>query len=137
MFSPGRHSTTTLVLVTATTLYTMSSGFYGVVLTDMVQGVVVIASCVIVSIMAWHLVPGVAELAQTAEHVTGNPDWVKSMPAWHTPMPPGYEAYSPLIMMAGFYLLRNVIGAWAAARRPGTSARAATARPDCSRCCRA
>ena len=29
---------------------------------------------------------------------------------WHTPMPPGYEAYSPMILMAGFYLLRNILG---------------------------
>lgn len=109
IFFPWPPLYTTLVLITATTLYTMSSGFYGVVLTDLVQGVVVIASCFIVSFIAWQLVPGSAELASTAAQVTGNPDWIKSMPAWHTPMPPGYEAYSPLIMMAGFYLIRNVI----------------------------
>lgn len=126
MFFPWPPFYTTLVLITATTLYTMGSGFYGVVLTDLVQGVVVIASCVIVSVLAWHLVPGSAELATTAAQVTGNPDWVNSMPAWHTPMPPGYEAYSPLIMMAGFYLLRNIIGGMAS----GAEARYFGARSD-------
>ena len=82
------------------------------------QGVVVIASCITVSVLAWQLVPSSAELAATAAQVTGNPDWTQSMPAWHTPMPPGYEAYSPLILMAGFYLLRNIIGGLATGAEP-------------------
>lgn len=118
IFFPWPPFYTTLVLITVTTLYTVGSGFYGVVLTDLVQGVVVIASCITVSVLAWQLVPGSAELAATAAQVTGNPDWTHSLPAWHTPMPPGYEAYSPLILMAGFYLLRNVIGGLATGAEP-------------------
>ena len=118
MFFPWPPFYTTLVLIILTTLYTMSSGFYGVVLTDLVQGVVVIASCIIVSALAWRMVPGNAELASTAAQVTGNPDWVTSLPAWHTPMPPGFEAYSPLIMMALFYLARNIIGGMGAGAEP-------------------
>src|SRR5208283_131997 len=50
MFFPFPPMETTLVLVTVTTLYTMSSGFYGVVLTDLVQGVVVMVSCVAIAL---------------------------------------------------------------------------------------
>ncbi len=110
MFFPFPPMATTLVLVTATTLYTMSSGFYGVVLTDLVQGVIVILSCFIISFMAWQMVPDAASLAATAKAVTGNADWMNSLPQWHTTMPAGYSAYEPLIMMALFYLLRNVLG---------------------------
>ena len=110
MFFPWPPLYTTLVLVTVTTLYTMSSGFYGVVLTDLVQGIIVMASCLIIAFRAWHLVPDSAGLAATAEQVTGNANWTNSHPAWHTPMPAGYEAYSPLIMMMMFYLVRHVLG---------------------------
>ncbi|MGA3170442.1 MAG: sodium:solute symporter [Chthoniobacteraceae bacterium] len=109
MFFPFPPMATTLVVMALTTLYTVSSGFYGVVLTDLVQGVIVIFSCVVISVMAWHMVPGAASLAATASLVTGNSDWIHSYPAWHTPMPAGYEQYEPLIVIASFYLLRNVL----------------------------
>ncbi len=69
-------------------------------------------------LLAWRRVPSSGELAAVAAQVTGNPDWVNSTPAWHTPMPPGYEAYSPLIMMVGFYLLRNIIGGMGGGAEP-------------------
>ena len=102
MFFPWPPFYTTLGLITVTTLYTMSSGFYGVVLTDLVQGIIVIASCIIIGLQAWHLVPDTASLAAVAAHVTGNPNWTDSHPVWHTPMPPGYEQYSLLFMMMPF-----------------------------------
>ncbi|MDD2764852.1 MAG: hypothetical protein PHE83_12855 [Opitutaceae bacterium] len=110
MFFPWPPLYTTLVLVTVTTLYTMSSGFYGVVLTDLVQGIIVIASCLVIAFLAWNMIPDTASLAATALQVTGNPNWTNSHPEWHTPMPAGYEAYSPLIMMMSFYFVRHFIG---------------------------
>jgi len=109
VFFPFPPMTTTLVLVVVSTLYTMGAGFYGVVLTDLVQGIILVFSCLIVATMAWMRVPDSASLAATARAVTGNVDWVNTQPAWHTHMPPGYEAYSPLILVAFFYLVRNVI----------------------------
>lgn len=110
MFFPYPPMATTLVLVAVTTLYTMSSGFYGVVLTDLVQGLIVILSCFVVSFMAWRMVPDAASLAATAQTVTGNADWINSLPKWHTSMPAGYSAYEPLIAMMLFYLMRNILG---------------------------
>ncbi len=110
IFFPWPPMVTTLVLVTVTTLYTMSSGFYGVVLTDLVQGIIVIASCLIIAFTAWHQIPDTASLAATALQVTGNPQWTASHPVWYTPMPSGYEAYSPLIMMMAFYFVRHFLG---------------------------
>ena len=109
MFFPFPPMYTTLALIIITTLYTMSAGFYGVVLTDLVQGIIVLISCVIISFMAWKMIPSLDHLAVTAKAVTGNSDWVQSYPAWHTPMPAGYEQYELLIMIATFYLLRNIL----------------------------
>ena len=94
-------------------LYTVMSGFYGVVLTDLVQGCIMIAGCIIVSIIAWHRIPNAAALSAVALHVTGNPNWVASAPAWHVTMPKGYEAYQSLMLAASFYLLRNILGGMA------------------------
>jgi SSS family solute:Na+ symporter len=110
MFIPYSPILVTAVIVAFCTVYTMMAGFYGVVLTDLVQGAIVLVSCIIVSIIAFHLVPDNTSLGQLAESVTGNSTWISSMPKWHTEMPIGYEMYETLILFAGFYLLRNVLG---------------------------
>ncbi len=110
MFFPYPPLYTTLFIVGLTTIYMISSGFYGVVLTDLIQGLIIVVACVVVAFMAWAQVPEAASLSAIAARVTGNPDWTSSMPAMHVPMPPGYEAYSPVLLMAAFYLLRHSIG---------------------------
>lgn len=102
--------TMTIILIALTTLYTMCAGFYGVVVTDLIQGVIIIASCLVIACMAWAMVPDAQHLATTAQEVTGNTQWVDSVPAWHTSMPKGYEDYQWLILVAAFYLVRNIIG---------------------------
>jgi solute:Na+ symporter, SSS family len=110
MFFPYPPFWTTLILLCLTTFYTMGSGFYGVVLTDMVQGVIVIFASLTIAFMAWHLVPSTESLAATAAQVTGNLNWTDTQISVHTTMPPGYEPYESLLMVASFYLLRNVLG---------------------------
>lgn len=105
-FSP---TTTTILLVGLTGLYTVFAGFYGVVATDLIQGFIIMISCVVVAFMAWHTIPSAGHLAATATAVTGNGQWSNSMPLWHTTMPKGYEAYESLILFASFYLLRSVL----------------------------
>ena len=100
----------TIAILAFSAIYTVLSGFYGVVLTDLVQGIIMITGCIVLSVIAWHEVPDAATLAATAKQVTGNIDWVSSVPSWHTTMPKGYEAYQSLIMVMLFYLLRNILG---------------------------
>ncbi len=100
----------TLGVLCFAAVYTVLAGFYGVVLTDLVQGCIMIVGCVVVSFIAWHKIPSEAALAAVAQSVTGNAHWVDSAPAWHVTMPPGYEAYQSLMMAAAFYLLRNIFG---------------------------
>lgn len=106
------------VLIGITAIYTMCAGFYAVVFTDLVQGTIVMLSCFVVGIMAWHMIPSSASLASLAHQVTGNAQWTHSMPVMHTSMPKGYEAYESLIMFAGFYLLRNIFGGLASGVDP-------------------
>ncbi len=83
-------------------IYTVAAGFYGVVLSDLVQGAIMIVGCVIVSVMAWQHVPGAEQLNAVAAQVTGNTSWISSAPAWHVKQPRGYEAYESLEVAAFF-----------------------------------
>jgi SSS family solute:Na+ symporter len=103
----------TIGILGLASIYTVLAGFYGVVLSDVVQGAIMIVGCVIVSILAWQHVPNAAALNQAAAQVTGNQTWIASAPAWHVTMPKGYEAYQALEMAAFFYLLRNILGGMA------------------------
>ncbi|MCF7687787.1 MAG: hypothetical protein K9M98_08005 [Cephaloticoccus sp.] len=100
----------TAVLIAICAVYTMLSGFYGVVLTDLVQGLIIIAASILIGFIAFQSVPDLATLGEVATRVTGNSLWTSSVPHVHTTMPRGYEMYESLLMFALFYLLRNVIG---------------------------
>jgi len=109
LFVPYPPLVVTAVLIAVCGLYTILSGFYGVVLTDLVQGLLIIAACVVISFMAFQLAPDATTLAGLAENVTGNTQWTNSLPEWHTSMPRGYEAYQMLVAFAGMYLLRSIL----------------------------
>jgi SSS family solute:Na+ symporter len=103
----------TIGILGLASIYTVMAGFYGVVLSDVVQGAIMIIGCVVVSIIAWEHVPSAGALNAAAAQVTGNQSWIASAPAWHVTMPKGYEAYQALEMAAFFYLLRNILGGMA------------------------
>jgi Na+/proline symporter len=110
MFSPFSPVVTTALVIAVATLYTMFAGYYGVVVTNVIHGIVLIVACVVVSIIAWHSFANVSALAKSADLVTGNAQWTDSAPAWQVHTPAGYGAYHYLIFIVAFYLLRNVIG---------------------------
>lgn len=103
----------TIGILGLASIYTVLAGFYGVVLSDLVEGCVMITGCILVSIVAWHHVPSAEALGQMAARVTGNHSWINSAPAWHVTVPKGYEAYHALEMVAFFYLMRNILGGMA------------------------
>ena len=109
MFIPFSPTAVTIALIVFSTVYTMLSGFYGIVLTDVLQGIIVLVACIAVSIMAFNNIESTEALASLAQSVTGNSQWIESAPQWHTEMPEGYKMYESLILFAGFYLLRNVL----------------------------
>jgi len=101
-------------IIVFASIYTILAGFYGVVLTDMLQGAIMIIGSIILCFIAWRHVPNGAALAATARQVTGNPNWVAMLPTWHVTVPKGYEAYHDLILAALFYLARNILGGFGA-----------------------
>ncbi|MCP4246186.1 MAG: sodium:solute symporter [bacterium] len=109
MFLPFSPLQCALIMFGVATLYTMMSGFYGVVFTDMAQALIIVAAVIAVSVMAIVQVGDGTQLAELAERVTGSTSWMSCRPHWHTSMPPGYEPYRDLMMFALFYLLKNLV----------------------------
>jgi solute:Na+ symporter, SSS family len=114
----------TLCILGLASLYTVVAGFYGVVFTDLFEGLIMIAGCIVLSWLAWTLIPGGEALSAKALEVTGLATWTSSIPEWEVNMPKGYEAYNSLIMAALFYLARNILGGMAS----GTESRFFAAR---------
>ena len=110
MFLPYSPLTCSLVLIGIATIYTMMSGFYGVVYTDIFQSGIILIAVVVISAMAIVKIPNAESLSSLAFEVTGQSDWTSSSCSWYTPMPESYGAYRHLMMFAIFYLLRNIFG---------------------------
>jgi solute:Na+ symporter, SSS family len=108
----------TLALLGLASLYTVLAGFYGIVLTDLVQGAIMVAGSVTLSVIAWHQFADMGALQQMAAKVTGNANWAASLPSWHVDMPRGYEAYENLLMAAFFYFVRSCLGGMASVGSP-------------------
>ncbi len=117
MFLPFSPLVCSIILVSIATLYTLASGFYGVVVTDVFQSGVVFCSVIGICIMAIVKSYGV-DLADVAQQVTGNSQWLSAAPQFKTHMPKGYEMYESLLMFCGFYLLRNIFGGMGMGHEP-------------------
>ncbi len=110
MFMPFPPEYCAAIMVGVTIIYTMVSGFYGVVYTDLVQGFIILAAVIVVTVLAVSQIMGYdGSLGALAVEVTGNPDWMSSVPSRYTELPKGYEPYKPLLFITFFYFLSNVI----------------------------
>jgi Na+/proline symporter len=98
-----------LALLVMATLYTMMSGFYGVIFTDLFQVCIIMAAVIYISFKAFTGIGSADEVSQIALTVTQNPDWISGVPKWNAHVPPGYEVYKHLIIFASFYLVRTVV----------------------------
>jgi len=108
MFFPFTPLQCSLIMIGIATLYTMISGFYGVVYTDLFQSLIILGAVVGITAMAALKLGGAAELAALSQEVTGNSQWMSSKLSWVTEMPKGYEMYRHLMIFAVFYLMRNI-----------------------------
>jgi Na+/proline symporter len=112
MFLPFSPMTCALIMLGVASLYTMVSGFYGVVYTDLFQSVLILVAVVSVTLLAVFAISGHGEsIGALAEQVTGSTQWLSGVPHWRTDMPAGeeYQPYRYLAMFAFFYLMRNVL----------------------------
>ena len=108
MFLPFTPLTCTVIMMLVTTIYTLESGFYGVIVTDIFQSICIWIAVVFVIVMAAIKTSG-ADIAAVASAVTGNQEWTTTIPKWKTTMPAGYENYSLLWIVGGFYMLKTII----------------------------
>jgi Na+/proline symporter len=108
MFLPFTPLTCTVIMMLITTIYTLESGFYGVIVTDIFQSICIWIAVVFVIVMAAIKTSG-ADIAAVASAVTGNQEWITTIPKWKTTMPAGYENYSLLWIVGGFYMLKTII----------------------------
>lgn len=100
-----------LGLIVIATIYTMISGFYGVVFTDMFQSVIILVAVIVVSVTAMCSVTGYeGNFVDLTAQVTGNLRWDSAVPHQSAEMFKGYEDYTPLLYFAFFYLFRNILG---------------------------
>jgi SSS family solute:Na+ symporter len=109
MFLPFSPLVCSLIMMVLTGLYTIESGFYGVVFSDIFQSLCIVIGVGLIVAIAVSKIAGIGDLGALAASVTGNPNWLSAAPQWKTHMPPGYEQYSFLFMMMLFYLGKTII----------------------------
>ena len=108
-FLPYSPELCSLVLLVMATLYTMMSGFYGVIFTDLFQVCIIMAAVIYISFKAFTGIGSSEEISEIAMAVTQNPDWISGVPKWNVTMPAGYEVYKHLLVFASFYLVRTIV----------------------------
>lgn len=115
MYLPYSPMTCAIILLGIATIYTLFSGFYGVVVTDIIQTLVLFVGVGVIVYMAIDRVGNVTELTgfdnlrQFAGHVTGREDWSGSAIVQHVDLQKGYERYNDLFMFAVSYFITNVL----------------------------
>ncbi|MFQ5805967.1 MAG: sodium:solute symporter [Phycisphaerae bacterium] len=112
MFLPFSPMVCALIMISVASIYTMVSGFYGVVYTDLFQSLIILIAVVSVTTMAVVAISDQGgDIGGLAQEVTGSEEWLSSVPHWYTTMPKGeeYQAFRYLALFALFYLVRNVL----------------------------
>lgn len=109
MFLPFPPVACSTILIGVAALYTMMSGFYGVVFTDLFQSLIILVAVIWISALAMtHVTDGQA-VATLSAQVLNTDQWTSTFPHWEAQMPEGYEAHRYLAIFALFYILRNVL----------------------------
>src|SRR5690606_30057310 len=81
MFLPFTPMACAIMMVGLTTLYTLVSGFYGVVYNDLFQSAIILAGVAIISTLAGTAVwTYEGDFGALAASVTGNAQWMSSVP---------------------------------------------------------
>jgi len=101
MFLPWGPTVCAAIMVFITCVYTIQSGFYGVVITDVFQGVCILIGVVFIVIYAVSMGIG-NDISALAAEVTANDQWTQALPLSKVHMPSGYEHYSNLHFIAIF-----------------------------------
>lgn len=114
MFFPFPPEVCAGALIAIAVLYTMMSGFYGVVISDVIQSLLIFVSALVLSVVAFGLIDGVGSINALAQSVLGVTDWAKSTPQMDVSFPETasgseYDVFRFLGLAIGFFLIQQTV----------------------------
>lgn len=114
MFFPFSPEICAGALIFVAVLYTMMSGYYGVVISDVFQSLLIIVTCCVVGVMAFSWIPDAGGISLLAEKVHGVAGWSDSTPEMRIDFPGGmdsseYDAYRFLGMAIAYFLVQTSV----------------------------
>lgn len=114
MFFPFSPEVCAGVLIGIAVIYTMMSGFYGVVISDVIQSLLIFVSALVLGVVAFNLIDGVESVSALANSVNGVKDWAGSLPQMEITFPQTatgseYDVYRFLGLAMGFFLLQQTV----------------------------
>jgi Na+/proline symporter len=107
MYLPFSPEVCAIGFFTIIMVYTVASGFYGVVFTDLFQSFFILGIVAFITVKA--LAVGTPEYF--AQYAT--PEWRSILPSWETVMPAGYENMRFLGMLIVFWIISNILQGFA------------------------
>ncbi len=118
MFIPLSPLMCALIVIGVATIYTVASGFYGVVFSDLLQCSLIFIGIAYISITAYHQISDGAEFAALATSISGVREWETAFPQQLADMPAGYEIYDTLLMFTMFLILKNIVSGFGSGFEP-------------------
>ena len=114
MFFPFPPEVCAGVLIFIAVIYTMMSGFYGVVISDVIQSLLIFVSALVLGICAFNMIATIDSVDALAKSVNGVTDWSKSLPQAKISFPQGldgseYDVYRFLGLAMGFFLVQQTV----------------------------
>jgi solute:Na+ symporter, SSS family len=102
LYLPFSPNVCALIFFGIVMLYTVASGLYGVVFTDLLQSLFILFIIVFMTIKA--LMIGTPEYFAKFT----NPEWLTLTPSWEINMPPGYENMHFFALLVIFWTISNI-----------------------------
>ncbi|MEI8205447.1 MAG: hypothetical protein WCG03_01060 [Kiritimatiellales bacterium] len=108
IFFPFSPMACAIVLIIFSTIYTMISGFYGVVWTDIFQSGFILLGMLWLAVTAFMMIPDQASFEALIQTVSGNAAWSSiTLPVW-TEMPKAYEAFEQMALAVLYYSIFTI-----------------------------
>jgi solute:Na+ symporter, SSS family len=118
MFVPISPFACSVITIGIAAIYTISSGWYGVVFSDIFQSVLITAGITFVVVKASFAIPDADSLHNLAVQITGVKEWATAVPQIHAAMPKAYEMYESLFMFTVFLVLKNIVAGFSSGGEP-------------------
>ena len=118
MFIPLSPLICSLIMIGIATIYTMMSGFYGVVFSDLFQTALIIVGIIFISVTAFFKVDDSVSFINMAQDLSGLKEWGTAFPQMLAEMPRGYEVYETLMMFTMFLVLKNIVSGFGSGFEP-------------------